>query len=230
MCNSALQFAEEISHPYSQSFAYSMASVLYAEMREVKTSLKYAQQAVSHSKKEGFPFLMALGMTMRGWARSELEKTSVTIGQMRRGIDGMKLIGAELGRPIFLSLLAETYGKNGQVKEGLAVIDEAILIASKNRERLNESELYRLKGELLELQGEKETKILECLHKGIEIAQHQKAKSMELRGIMKLYSYQQKHGLSITAQKDLANIYGWFTEGFDSEDLVEARNLLEQDN
>ncbi len=227
---SAMQLAEEISHPYSQAFAYGMASVLHAQQKDAETSLQFADNTFALSKEEGFPYLMALGMTTRGWARSELGKTSMTSRLIQRGIDGMEKIGAELARPQFLYLLAETYRKNGQIEDGLVILEEAIDIACTNGEYLNQSDLYRLKGVLMKLKDEEENKVLECIYRAIETAQQRNAKLQELRAIKQLYQYQLEHGLPVDSKKDLVEIYGWFTEGLDTADLVEAHDLIENDN
>ena len=152
--------------------------------------------------------------------------------------------GAEASTPYFLALLAETYGKGGQAGEGLTILGEALAIADKNEERYYEAELYRLKGELLLVQegkkqkakGKKKAKgkneeVSEaeaCFHQGIDIAHKQSAKSLELRAVMSLARLWQPQGRQDEARQMLAEIYGWFTEGFDTKDLQEAKALLEE--
>src|SRR5262249_7727704 len=127
-------------------------------------------------------------------------------------------------------LLAEGYRKAGQTGDGLAVVTEALEVIHKTGERFYEAELYRLKGQLTlqqsgvpSPQSEAET----CFHKAIEIARHQQAKSLELRAVMSLSRLWQQQGKQDEARQLLAEIYHWFTEGFDTKDLQEAKALLE---
>jgi predicted ATPase len=144
--------------------------------------------------------------------------------------------GAELTRPYFLALLAEAYGKGRRIEEGLSVLAEALATVDKTRERMYEAELYRLKGELLLMQEgsrpevvgrrEKTEEAEACFLTAIDIAQKQQAKSFELRAATSLARLWQQQGKKKEAHQMLAGIYGWFTEGFDTKDLQEAKALL----
>jgi len=130
------------------------------------------------------------------------------------------------------ALLAEVYGKGGQVAEGLSALAEALAQVDKTGERVYEAELYRLKGELT-LQSSVqslESRVKEaevCFHKAIEIARRQQAKPLELRALMSLSRLWQQ-GKKAEARQLLMEIYGWFTEGVDTKDLQEAKALLEE--
>jgi predicted ATPase len=118
------------------------------------------------------------------------------------------------------------------LEERFAALAEALAIVNKNGERMVEAELYRLKGELLLqslVQGPQSTveEAEDCFHKAIDIARHQSAKSLELRAVMSLSRLWQQQGKKEEARQMLADIYGWFTEGFDTKDLQEAKALLE---
>jgi predicted ATPase len=138
------------------------------------------------------------------------------------------------------------YGKREQAEEGLTALAEALATAHKNRDRWWEAELYRLKGQLTlqkfqvsgptfqvedslasSVQG-LESEAEECFQKAIEIARRQQAKSLELRAGMSLSRLWQQQGKKDEARRMLAEIYGWFTEGFDTVDLQEAKTLLEE--
>jgi predicted ATPase len=147
-------------------------------------------------------------------------------------------------RSHFLALLAEAYGKVGRAEEGLAALVEALAQVEKTGERWYEAELYRLKGELtlqkFQVSGSKfqvqespesevrspELEAEECFLRAIEIARQQQAKSLELRATMSLARLWQQQGKKKEAHSMLAEIYGWFTEGFDTRDLQEAKALL----
>jgi predicted ATPase len=142
--------------------------------------------------------------------------------------------------------LAEAYGKIGQAERGLAVLAEALAAVDRNGERFHEAELYRLKGTLTlqsKVQSLKskvpntqhltpsthaETEAEACFLKAIEIARKQQAKSLELRAVMNLSRLWQSQGKKAEARQILAEIYGWFTEGFDTKDSQEAKALLEE--
>jgi predicted ATPase len=153
---------------------------------------------------------------------------------MSQGIGAWRATGAELLRPHFLALLAEAYGKAGQAEEGLAALAEALEVVDKSGERFYEAELYRLKGTLTlqsqvsspKSQVQKEAE--ECFQRAIEIARRQQAKSLELRAVMSLSRLWQQQGKREEARQLLAELYGWFTEGFDTKDLQEAKALLQE--
>jgi predicted ATPase len=168
---------------------------------------------------------------------------------MRQGLDAYRTTGAEVWRPHYLALLAEGYGKAGQAEEGLGTLTEALAVVEKNEERYYEAELYRLKGELTLQKGVEHrarsweqksenlnpnSQILDphseaeaCFHKAIEIACKQQAKSLELRATMSLACLWQLQGKRSEAHRMLSAVYNWFTEGFDTRDLQEAKALLD---
>ena len=128
----------------------------------------------------------------------------------------------------WLVLLAEAYGQAGQAEEGLAVLAEALAHVDTTGERLCAAEVYWLKGELLLQQTIPDGVQAEtCLHQALDIARHQQAKSWELRAAVSLARLWQRQGKRTEARQLLAEVYGWFTEGFDTADLQEARALLE---
>src|SRR5439155_15808593 len=155
-------------------------------------------------------------------------------------------MGAEVSQSYYLALLAEAYGKAGQAEDGLAALAEALTAVDKSGERFYEAELYRLKGELSLQSGVRspesetpnpqhptpsttpEAEAEVCFLKAIEIAQRQQAKSLELRAVMSLSRLWQQQGKQEEARQMLADIYGWFTEGFDTKDLQEAKALLQE--
>src|SRR5205823_429376 len=127
--------------------------------------------------------------------------------------------------PYFMALLAEVYGEEGQIEEALSVLAEALTVMEKNGKCNYEAELYRLQGELtLKSQGAEEAEA--CFHKAIEIARRQQAKSLELRAVMNLARLWQQQGKKQEAHELLSEVYNWFTEGFDTKDLQEAKALL----
>jgi predicted ATPase len=130
-------------------------------------------------------------------------------------------------------LLAEAYGEAGQVEEGLRVVAEALANTDTTGERLYEAELHRLKGELLLQAGvqrprtEVDREAESCFRQSLALASSQQAQSLELRAAVSLSRLWQRQGKLAAAYKMLAEVYGWFTEGFDTGDLREARALLD---
>ena len=180
------------------------------------------------STEQAFPFWFGWAMIMRGWALVEQGQGEERIAQIRRGLVDWRATGSELGIPYFLSLLAEAYLKMGLAEEGFSVIAEALAAANDSDERWYEAELYRLKGELLRQETKTEAEAAEYFQQAIEKARCQGAKSLELRAVMSLSRLWQDQGRQKEAQQMLKGIYGWFTEGFDTADLKEAKILLEE--
>jgi predicted ATPase len=151
------------------------------------------------------------------------------IAQVRQGLVAFRATEAELHRTYFLGLLAEAYGKIEKPEEGLTVLVEALDTVNKTEERYWEAELHRQKGELfLMQQGKKVREAEECFPQALDTARRQQAKSLELRAAMSLSRLWQQQGKQEAAHQLLAEIYSWFTEGFDTADLKEAKILLKE--
>jgi predicted ATPase len=147
---------------------------------------------------------------------------------MREGLTAMHAFEADLGRSRYLALLGEACGATGQLAEGLSLLAEALAFAEQSGERFFEAEIYRLRGELLLQSEAPQAEAEECWRQAIKVAQRQEAKSLELRAAMSLARLWQKQGKCEEARQRLAEIYGWFTEGFDTADLQEAKVLLDE--
>jgi predicted ATPase len=241
----ALTLAQELSHPFSLGLALVMAGFLHQLRREGQAAQERAEAAMTLSTEQGFAEWLGGGSVLRGWALAEQGQREEGIAQMRQGLAAYQAIGIEVIRAANLCLLAEAYGKAGQAEEGLTVLAEALAVVDKTGERMYEAELYRLKGQLTLQQFQvssfkfqvqespksevrsPESEAEECFLKAIEIARKQQAKSLELRAVMSLSRLWQQQGKKEEARQMLAEIYGWFTEGFDTKDLQEAKALLE---
>ena len=157
------------------------------------------------------------------------------LAQLHQGLSAWQATGAGRERSHFLAMLAEASGKTGQVEKGLNALAEALAVIDKTGERYYEAELYRLKGELTlqqarvqRLASSAQQEAEECFRKAIDIARRQQAKSLELRATMSLARLWQRQGKMAEAHEMLSTIYGWFTEGFDTKDLQEAKALLDE--
>jgi predicted ATPase len=196
--------------------------------REACGTQERAEAAISLAKAQGSAPWMAHGAILRGWALAHQGQAQEGIEQLQQGVIAYSATGAELFRPYWLALLAEAQGTLGEPETGLTVLMEALTVVDKTGVRWYESELYRLQGALLlqqnsDNQADAET----CFTQAITIAQNQQAKSWELRASTSLARLWQQQGKRQEAHDLLAPVYGWFTEGFDTADLQDAKALLE---
>jgi class 3 adenylate cyclase/predicted ATPase len=224
-----LTLAQEFTHPLSLALALTMAALVHQFRREAQEVQKRAEALMTLSTDQGFPFWLAFGMILRGWSLTEQGQGAEGIAQIREGLAAYRATGAELHRPHFLSLMAEAYGKVAQPEAGLKALDEALDTMNKTEERYWEAELHRRKGELLlmvrgQMLGEAE----KTLRQALETARRQQAKSLELRAAISLSRLWHEQGKHEAAYKLLSEIYGWFTEGFGTGDLQEAKALLKE--
>jgi predicted ATPase len=230
----ALALAQQLAHPFTLAIALDRAAWLHQFRREAQAAQTLAEVLITLSTEQEFALSWAHGTILRGRALAEQGHSGEDIAQVRQGLVALQATGAKVFWPCWLALLAETYGKRGQAEEGLTVLSDALATVDKNGERLWEAELYRLKGELtLQQSGVQslESRVREaegCFLKAIEIARKQQAKSLELRAVMSLARLRQSQGKKAEAHTLLSEIYDWFTEGFDTQDLQEAKVLLEQ--
>jgi predicted ATPase len=223
----ALALARVVAHPYSLAFALNFAAWVDNLRREWALAEERAEAMLALSTEQGFAVLLTFGNIFRGWAQAEQGRVEAGIAQMRHGLTGMLSLGAELFRPCALSLLATACGKLGQTCDALALVADVLATVEKSGERLWEAEVFRIKGELL-LDSEGSSEAETCFRRAIDIARRQSAKSLELRAVMSLSLLLQKQGKKVEARQILADIYGWFTEGFDTLDLKDAKALLEE--
>jgi len=214
-----------------------------------------AEETITLSTEHGFPYFSLESAVLKGWTQAQQGQTEVGIVQMCQGMNALQDMGIESTRPYHLALLAEVYGEIGQAAEGLTLLAEALAQVDKTGERFYEAELYRLKGQLT-LQSKvprsrrvgnaqqpvsiaeavpvgrthptEESEAEECFLKAIDIARKQQAKSFELRASTSLARLWQQQAKQAEAHKLLSEVYNWFTEGFDTKDLREARTLIEE--
>jgi predicted ATPase len=225
----ALSLVRELSHPFSLAFALFFAAWVHHYRGERQTTLERLEELMALSTKQGFTVLQAQGRILQGLVLSEQGQGLEGIGQIRHSLAAYGATGADLRRPTYLLLLAEAYGREGWAEEGLIAIAEALATVEATGIRFHAAEMYRLKGELILKQaGPAELQAVACFQQALDIAGRQQAKSLELRAAMSLGRLWQRQGKRAEARELLAPIYGWFTEGFDTADLQEAKMLLEE--
>jgi len=226
--------AEEHPHQYSLATALNFAAWFHELRREAQSAQETAEAAIALCDAHGFPSSQTLGTIRRGWSLVEQGEGEEGIAQMLDGLDTWKEIGAQLGRPYFLALLADAYRKLGQTELGLEAAAEALNDVQNYGERWVEAELYRLKGELtLQSQTANQRARVEdeaeaCFHEALATARQQQAKLWELRAATNLAELWQQQGKITEPRKLLSEIYNWFTEGFNTRELRDAKALLEQ--
>jgi predicted ATPase len=221
--------AEDLAHPFTLAYALDFTARIHQLRREGHQTRYWAEALLKLSREQGFTQRLATGAILLGWALAAQGQRAEGITQVRHGLDAFRATGAELARPYYLALLAEASGRVGQAGEGLPLLAEALALVHKNGERWWEAELHRLKGELLLiLSPENQVDAEACFRQALDIARRQQAKSLELRAAMSLGRLWQRQDKRDEARELLTEIYGWFTEGFDTADLQEAKALLEE--
>jgi predicted ATPase len=165
---------------------------------------------------------------LRGWALAMQGDAATGMAHIQQGMGVMQTIGQKLNRPCHLGYLAEAYGQAGQPEAGLSVLNEALTLVEATEERWWEAEVYRLKGELLlRLPLPDIPQATACFHQALDVAHRQQARALELRAVLSLSRLWQQQGQRDQARQLLTEIYSWFTEGFETPDLQEARMWLE---
>ncbi len=225
----AQTISDELPHPFSKVVTLFFASFLYYQChRDAGTAQSQAEMLISLSTEHEFPMWRAAGVIMRGWALSKHGQFTEGIEEICDGLDAWRSTGAAIFLPFYLGILAQAYARAGQTAEGLRTLDEALDTVAQNDERLYEAEIYRLKGELLLMNDSRESDTEVCFRQAIQVANHQESKTLELRAAVSLSRLYQRQGETLRAREIVANVYNWFTEGFDTTDLKEAQILLKE--
>jgi predicted ATPase len=220
--------AEELAHPFSRAVALAYDATLHQFQGDCLTTQRQADALLATSSEYGFTYYHAWATILHGWAIAMHGKARRGIAELQQGIAAMCAAGTELRRSYFLSLLAEACGASGEARDGLAVIADALTLSETTGERWKDAELHRLRGELLLASGASESDAECSFRSAIEVARRQEAKMPELRAAVSLARLERRQGRRAEAREMLAPIYEWFTEGFDSRDLIDARALLEE--
>jgi len=223
--------------------ALNAASWLYWYRQEGQRAYELADEVIAFATQHEFPHWVAMGLSMRGNALARLSQWEEGMHQLRQGMEAYEATGALGARTWALPELARGCLQRGQYDEGLRLVEEALALTREEAKGMRhyEPEKYHVKGALLLAQAESTQPLIgeeqqanlaaeaeTCFLKAIEIAQSQKAKSWELRAATSLARLWQRQGKRAEAYHLLSEIYGWFTEGFDTKDLQEAKALLEE--
>jgi predicted ATPase len=224
----ALALARGLGHPFTLTDALCYAGCQFHEMRRDAEALKdHAEELVRLANETSLVGWLAEGIRFRGEALATLGQVQEGMEQIRAGMAAKRSTGARLHRSGALGSLAEVQARAGQPGEGLVTLAEALALVEETGERCVEAELHRVRAELLLMQGN-EADAEASLQQAIEVARRQQARSWELRATTSLARLWQARGRTDEARQTLAEVYDWFTEGFDTVDLQQARALLEE--
>jgi class 3 adenylate cyclase/tetratricopeptide (TPR) repeat protein len=226
----ALTLARKLAHPYSTAFVLAQLAVVHQFRREAHEVCERSAELIALCSQEGFAGLRVMGTILQGWGLAARGEEHDGMAQIYQSLD-INSSSAGLGQPPVLTQLAEIHWKIGQTEEGLRVLTQALEVMDHTQERWWEAELHRLKGELLlNADGGFKIKALspkDCFQQALRLARQQQARSLELRAAMSLARLWQSQDKRQEAFDLLAPVYEWFTEGFDTADLQEAKALLD---
>lgn len=227
-----LDHARAIDHPVSLVMAYNYAQALYQHLGDRESLRAIEPLLAAHVAEHGLDLFLRFGMVYEGWLLADEGREDEGIARIRQGLASYDAAGAVAGTPTFLGILAAVYEKRGRPDEGLAAVAEALALCERTGTHYWDAELQRLRGALL-LQavpsrrgGEGDAGAESCFLEAIAIARRQEAKALELRAAIRLSRLWQRQGKIGPAHALLSGVYGWFTEGFDTPDLADARALL----
>jgi class 3 adenylate cyclase/tetratricopeptide (TPR) repeat protein len=213
------------NNPYDVAMSWLFAAILKANMREYEQAEALAGRALQLSQQHQFPFIAACCQYTLGHARAQLGRATEGVVLIRQGIAGSLEIGTRLGISGAMASLAAAQEREGAIADALETVEQAL--QANPDELVSRPEILRLRGELRLKQGE--TELAEAgFREAIALARTMGAKAWELRATTSLADLLAKHGGRDEARSMLAEIYGWFTEGFDTADLKDAKALLDE--
>jgi predicted ATPase len=223
----AIAEARRLAHPPSLAQSLSIGTKLLSLVGDNAALDERAGQLISLATKHSFPHWRVLGTIFRGWVKVKNGNVAEGISSLRSGSSAHLATGAEVWAPHHIALLAGACEIAGEIEEATTLLDDALHIVERTGERWFAAELNRHKGQLLLQQGHSGA-AEELYRHALNIAQEQEAKLWELRAAVSLARLRRDQGHLAEARDLLAPVYGWFTEGFDTQDLKEAKALLDE--
>lgn len=228
MSHEAIAMAEELAQPFSLVLAHYFLAQLHQFRQEPALARERAELMIDICNQYSIQHFDSAKDVLVGWSNSAEGRGDEGISAMRAGLDLWRASGAELRGPDYIAVLAEAYGRSGDIAEGLRLAEEAIGFIEKTGERRWKAEVHRLKGVLLSGSVETQGSAEESYRAAIEAARCQSAKTLELRASEDLARLLRGQGKAPEARALLSEIYGWFNEGFDTKDLTEAKILIDE--
>jgi predicted ATPase len=225
----ALTRAKEVNHPYTLAWTLNFAAVIHQIRGEVDATLRMAEQCIRHSTQHEFPFWLAGGRVMAGWAQLAAgNDVEAALAEARDGLASWRATGAVVFSPYYLACLTDCYRRLGRSAQGFDALSEMIGSVQETGERWWEPELHRLKGELLLDRGSvsEQPSAERCFRHAFELAQSQNSRSLALRTAMSVAKLYKQRGQGADAHRLMAEAYGKFDQGFETADLREAMALM----
>jgi adenylate cyclase len=224
----ALALAQQVAHATSLAHAEWLAATLAQCCRDISAVQMHADALKALGEEHGWAHRLEQARLLHGWVLAMRGEAVRGVAQIRQGLAATQSGGLKAFRPYFLTLLAAAYAQAGQHEDGLQVLAEAVTLMATTEERWWEAEVYRLQGELLlQLPPPEVCQAEVCLRHALDVARGQQAKALALRAALSLGRLWEQQGKRAEAHQLLAEIYGGFTEGFDTPDLRDAKALLE---
>jgi len=225
----ALAYSRELGHAHTLAHALGFAGVAAVFARDVATACACGNDCGALASEHGFALWAARGRVLQGWADAQRGEATTGIARVRDGMAATEATGTRVYTPFDLALLAEALALAGKIEKALAALDEALATAAVSGERGWDAEIHRLRGELTgRLTHPDPAKAEESFRTALAIAREQGTRGYELRAATSLARLWLEQGRRGEARNLLAPLYGWFTEGFDTADLKDAKALLEE--
>jgi DNA-binding SARP family transcriptional activator len=221
----ALDYARQIGHLFSQVYATHWETLLYNHLQNYEFGRQFAEDLLALSREHNLFYWALESLVMLGWSQAELGDREAGISSIQAGMKDLSVKEYPFLQPLRLSLLGEQIAKRGDNKRGLRLLDQALAIMEQNEECWCEAELYRRKGEILLGSGDP-VRAEAAFQRALSAARDQEAKMLELRAAVQLARLWQSQERSAEAKQLLSPTYEWFSEGWDSVDLREAKQLL----
>jgi predicted ATPase len=223
----ALRIGREISHAHTHAQLLTFTAMHHQLRRDWSRVGELARALADLAAEQGMPFWSAAALPLRASVLTAQGRAPEAVADLQRGIETMKVLGAELFRPYSLYMLADALGQAGDVAGALEALDRADLTMQQHDERWWEPEQLRLRGELLARLGiDRRPEADACVWRAVEIARAREAKSLELRAVTSLARLRAQTDRRDEARVLLARTYGWFAEGLESADLIDAKAAL----
>jgi tetratricopeptide (TPR) repeat protein len=223
---SAIETARAVKHPVSLAYATGHSGWLHHSVRLSADVMRAAEETVAIGTEQGAPFWLAEGLVHKGFSLLLDGQTEESLSTMQSGLDVFNMTGAKLSLSHFYAIFGEAHLQAKRYDEAVKRIDEALAVSAANGNVFFLAEIYRLRGEIM-LALDHVDDAESCFQQSLDVARSQQAKSWELRTTLSLCCLRQTQNRGSEAKSALEQIYGWFQEGFETPDLVDAKRLLE---
>jgi class 3 adenylate cyclase/tetratricopeptide (TPR) repeat protein len=233
-CQETIAHARALTHRFSLAFALNVAATVYALRGAWEEAYVLVTEGLALCEEQGFPVWLAYAQVLHGWMGVQQGDGTRALAELHHGIVAWEKTGAKILRPFLLALKGQACRRLGQTQEGMQAIEEALEIVNRSEEQFCTAELWRLQGEFVlradayRFTPDAVRQAEGCFQRAVTIAQRQQAKMLELRAAISLARLWQNQGKRREAHQLLVEVYGWFTEGFDTEPLQRARAVIEQ--